>query len=157
MNSKRSCNVSLEVADRVRAVPGGLIGDQQEVLVREQLQQVVQVAEELGGGGVLEDLVQALAAGHIDGAEQPAGGRAAGRRHAGLAADQVVVGAGIRAQAQLGLVLEQQPPALPPQLARAGAFPRASIRRRLLSYSGSGEVTVSLVRPRRNPLRESTA
>jgi hypothetical protein len=32
-----------EVADRIRAMPGGLISDQQEVFVREELKQVVQV------------------------------------------------------------------------------------------------------------------
>ena len=112
---------------------GRFVGHQQQPVVWEELEQVVEVAEVLGAGGVREDLVEAFAGAHVDGAEEPAGDGAAGRGDAGLLAHHVVVAAPVGAQAQLRLVLKEQPHALACELARPRAFPSASIRWRFTS------------------------
>ena len=97
------------------------------------MEQIVEVAQELQAGGVWEDLVEALAGGDIDGAEQPARDGVAGGGDAGLGPEWAIAAATVRAEAELRLVLEQQPRAGAPQLARPGAFPSASMRCRLTS------------------------
>ncbi len=148
-------DVGQEVPDGIGVMIGGTIQNEEESLPGKELEQVVEVTPKLGAGGVPKDVIETFSCTHITGAEKPASDGVARRANPRRPANRMVIAATIRTEAEFRLVLDKQSAIPAPERTGTRSFPNASMRRRLTSYRGSGEVILNVVRPRRKPARVS--